>query len=149
MAENVLAAVDFSDTTDAVLAEAARYARALGAKLWLVHVATSRPEFVGYEIGAVYDRQAVADQLHREHRRLHELQDSLHAEGLDVASLLVPGVPAEKIVAEAQRLSTSLIVVGSHGHGALFDLIAGSACQGVIRHSSVPVLVVPSRGGAR
>jgi nucleotide-binding universal stress UspA family protein len=36
-----------------------------------------------------------------------------------------------------------LVVVGSHGHGALYNLLVGSVAEGVIRHSTVPVVVVP------
>jgi nucleotide-binding universal stress UspA family protein len=34
-------------------------------------------------------------------------------------------------------------VVGSHGHGSLYNLLVGSVAEGVIRHAGVPVVVVP------
>jgi nucleotide-binding universal stress UspA family protein len=49
------------------------------------------------------------------------------------------------ILAQADQLQADLIVVGSHGHGATYDLLVGSISSGVIRKSKVPVLVVPAR----
>ena len=39
----------------------------------------------------------------------------------------------------------ALIVLGSHGQSALYDLLVGSVSEGVVRASKVPVLLVPAR----
>lgn len=44
------------------------------------------------------------------------------------------------ILAEADRVGADLVAVGSHGHGAAYDLAIGSISAGVIRASSKPVL---------
>jgi nucleotide-binding universal stress UspA family protein len=38
-----------------------------------------------------------------------------------------------------------LIVIGSHGHGALYHLFAGDVASGILKDAKCPVLVVPSR----
>jgi hypothetical protein len=38
-----------------------------------------------------------------------------------------------------------MIVMGSHGHGALFNLLMGTVCNGVLRKARCPVVVVPAR----
>jgi nucleotide-binding universal stress UspA family protein len=145
MAGNILVPIDFSDVTETVLAQARRLADALGAKTWLIHVASARPDFLGYEVGPVNVRDSVARQLHKEHEQLQQYQDEFRAEGLIATALLVPGVPPKKILEEAERLKPDLIVIGSHGHGALFHLLAGSVCEGVLKHAPCPVVVVPAR----
>jgi len=40
-----------------------------------------------------------------------------------------------------------MIVVGSHGHGAVYDVLIGSYSAGIIRGSELPVVVVPVREG--
>jgi len=37
----------------------------------------------------------------------------------------------------------NLLVVGSHGHGAVYDLLVGSICNGLLKRAAIPVLVVP------
>ena len=145
MAQNIIAAVDFSDVTESVVARAAALAASMGARLWLIHVATPQPDFVGYEVGPVYIRDSVAQQLHSQHQRLHQMRQALHNQGLEVTAMLVSGTPVRKILNEAKRLDAAMIVMGSHGHGALFDLLMGSVCKGVLRKAACPVMIIPSR----
>ena len=46
---------------------------------------------------------------------------------------------------EAEILEAGLIVIGTHGHGAVYDVLIGSYSAGIIRKSKLPVLVVPVR----
>ncbi|MDP6636898.1 MAG: universal stress protein [Phycisphaerae bacterium] len=145
MSQNILAPIDFSDVTDAVIAKAAQLAKAMDAKIWLIHAAVPEPDFVGYEVGPEYIRDSAARHLREEHRTLGEYQEKLRAEGADVTAMLVPGEAVAKILQEADRLKADWIVLGSHGHGALYNLLAGSVCQGVLRKTGCPVVIVPSR----
>ena len=52
---------------------------------------------------------------------------------------------AKLILEEAERLEAEVIIMGSHGHGALYDLIVGSVTEGVLRKAKCPVLVLPSK----
>ena len=55
------------------------------------------------------------------------------------------GDPARQICRLASERDARLIVVGSHGWGALRRLVFGSVSTGVLHHAKQPVLVVPSR----
>jgi nucleotide-binding universal stress UspA family protein len=145
MQNNILAPIDFSDVTDAVVAKTAQLAKALDAKVWLIHAAVPEPDFVGYEVGPEYIRDSAARHLRDEHQKLGEYQEKLREEGVDVTAMLVPGDAVDKIIQEAQRLEIDWIVLGSHGHGALYNLLAGSVCQGVLSKAQCPVVIVPSR----
>ena len=60
---------------------------------------------------------------------------------VETLHLIGPIVPA--ILAEAGRQNAGMIVLGSHGHGAIYTILVGSVAEGVIRHAKIPVLVVP------
>ncbi len=144
---NIVAAIDFSDAASSVLAEAERFARALSAHVYLVHVAEPDPTFVGYEAGPPVVRDDMADTYRHEHRRLQEKAAKLRAAGIEATALLVQGPTVRTILDEARRLEAGLVVAGSHGHGAVYSLLVGSVSEGLIRHAPCPVLVVPARKG--
>jgi nucleotide-binding universal stress UspA family protein len=142
--KHILLPVDFSDVTPKAVEVAVHLARVFSASLTLLHVASPNPDFVGYEPGPQSVRDQVARHLHEEHRQLQELDRQVETAGLKSTALLVQGYPAEKILQEAARLGADLIVVGSHGRGALRQLLVGSVTDGVLRGAKCPVLVVPS-----
>lgn len=142
---NVLVPIDFSRVSERQLEVVARMAKGMKRRVYLLHVAEPEPDFVGFEPGPDVVRDQVADEYHREHRRLQALAEELREEGIDATALLVRGSIVETVLEKADELDASMIVVGSHGHGATYDLVVGSASAGVIRKAKVPVLVVPAR----
>lgn len=142
--KRLLVPVDFSDVTARVLAAGITIARAFGAEVIVLHVAPPEPEFIGYEPGPQSVRDQVAHALHAEHKQLAELERQVVAQGLRCNALLVQGYPVEKILSEMQRQSADMLIMGSHGRGALRHLLVGSVTDGVLRQSACPVLVVPA-----
>ena len=143
---NILVSVDFSDATPRILQAAGRLARALSGKLWLLHVAEAEPDFVGYEAGPDVVRDQVAREFRDEHRRIQEYADAMRDDGLAVTALLIRGPIVDTVMAEARRLDADMLIVGSHGYGAVYDLLVGSVSRGILKHADIPVLVVPVRG---
>ena len=45
-------------------------------------------------------------------------------------------------MALAQKIKPDLILMGSHGHGSLGNLVMGSVATKVMAHTKVPVLLV-------
>jgi len=56
--------------------------------------------------------------------------------------LIKHGTPAEVIVQTAQEQNCDLIVMGTHGHGVIADVLVGSTAKWVVRKSPIPVLVI-------
>ena len=56
--------------------------------------------------------------------------------------LIKPGAPAETIVQTAKDQNCDLIVMGTHGHGAIADVLIGSTARWVVKHSPIPALVI-------
>ena len=144
--KTILVPIDFSDTTAPVLAEAQVLAKALGGGLVLLKVAEPEPDFVGFEPGPQTVRVAVAHDYRAEHVKLDELKAQAAASGLAVTALHVQGPIVEKILDLAAERGAGMIVMGSHGHGALYELLVGSITQGVLKGAKCPVVVVPAVG---
>ncbi|MCK7593037.1 universal stress protein [Pseudomarimonas salicorniae] len=141
----LLVALDLSGSSAQVLEVAKGMARATAASLWLLHVAEPEPDFVGYEAGPQVVRDQVAEAHRRDHGQIQAHARALRDEGMEVTALQIQGSIAQAILDEAERLAVDLIIMGTHGHGAVFDLIVGSTSQAVLRSSALPVLLVPVR----
>jgi nucleotide-binding universal stress UspA family protein len=135
----ILAPVDFSLRSAAVLAEAGRLARQRDARLIALHVVdfgrVKSPEELG--VGE------------RERRARAELQEFASAAALptDAETLVTAGPAAEEIVRIAAKFGAGLIVMAPSSHTTLERLMLGSVCRPVIRTAPCPVLVHRAAAG--
>jgi nucleotide-binding universal stress UspA family protein len=53
------------------------------------------------------------------------------------------GNPYEAILRVAKEWEADLIVLGTHGRTGLSHLLIGSVAEKVIRHSTIPIFIVP------
>lgn len=65
--------------------------------------------------------------------------------GIDVSFLVWTGDPGDQIVEAAEAENVDMVVVGSHGRGAVGRLFLGSVSEHVVRNARCPVLVVRPR----
>lgn len=141
----LLVAVDLSPVSDAMLDAVRTVPRRDGLDVVIVHVAEPDPDFVGWEAGPGVVREQVAAEFQRERRAVETMARSLRDDGIEATGLVVQGPIVATILDEVERRGADVVVVGSHGHGAAYDLAIGSVSSGVIRKSPRPVLVVPAR----
>ncbi len=142
--KTILVPVDFSDVTAHVVATARKFAAAFESRIILLNVAEPEPDFVGFEAGPPNVRMAVARDFKVEHQRLEQLKTECAESGAEVIALHIQGPIVEKVLHEVGAQQADLIVMGSHGHGALYDLLVGSVTNGVIKGAPCPVVVVPA-----
>lgn len=136
----MLVPVDFSGATATTVATAVSVAKACAGEIVLVHVITPPLENIQYPV--LNDdtwEQAIA--LAR--RNLNRILASVHAEGVSASAKAIGGFPVETILAQGRECRADMVVMGSHGHTAIYDLLVGSTSSGVLRGSSCPVLLVP------
>ena len=110
------------------------------AELILLHVVdTAMTRVLGSETA---DRETAADE-----RYLSDLVDALRNRGYSSRSVLLYGPdPAGELVAHLRRDPVDLLVVGSHGHGMVRDLLLGQTVDRVRHRLDVPMLIArPNR----
>jgi len=142
--KTILAPVDFSGATDAVVGEAIALARALDGRVVLLTVI--QPPAITNEYSALMDNLAeiVAAGEKNAARRLAELEAGLQAERIPVETVQINGAPIRTIADQARKVGADYIVMGSHGHTALYDLLVGSTTHGVLMRASCPVVITPA-----
>lgn len=161
----ILVPIDFSDVTEAVVAAATEFAKVYQAEILLLHIATDDsstvesftvgpgmgatggggaftymgPTFLPLEKEASTGDEEEMPQLRRWARKVMQ-------EDLKVQAIHGVGQPHRAILEHIEHDRVDLVVMGSHGHGSLHNLLVGSVAEQVLRKSPVPVLLVPAPG---
>lgn len=147
----ILVPVDGTPTSTKGLKAAIKLAKESGARLMLLHVveeyaAFAAPE-VGVNIGAILDAMRAGGK-----RTLARIAKGAQRAGVRPQTALVEnfgGRVADAVIAEAKRWKADLIVMGTHGRRGVQRALLGSDAELVVRHSPVPVLMVPAAGRTR
>jgi nucleotide-binding universal stress UspA family protein len=135
--KRILTAVDFSDTSDKAFDYALSFARVFGAEVIALHVLEDPIVY------APTTGQAWRDEFERTaQERLDAVLNKHTCEGVDVRGVLAQGTPFFEIINAANSENCDLIILGSHGHGAIEHLLLGSVAEKVVRKAKRPVLVV-------
>jgi len=143
----ILFPTDFSDCSRRAQEYAASLAEQYQAELHLLHVLTDLTSFVGNG-GAMF---SVPDSYYAEQKlaaedALSRLLPTEWMAGRQVTCATRLGNPFVEIVAYAKEQEIDLIVIGTHGHGALMHMLLGSVAERVVRMASCPVLTVRPAG---
>jgi nucleotide-binding universal stress UspA family protein len=93
--------------------------------------------------------EATAESLSAPDSRLKALAEPLEAAGLNVEIITLIGLAIDDILEQAQKHHADYIILGSHGHGALYHLFSGSVVTGVLKRAKRPIIVVPSKSETR
>lgn len=145
----ILVPMDTSRSAERVLEGAAKLAGGVAGRLLLFHVvepvATYVPVGASMDVIATTPPMVGPDQSQAAIKRLEELAGPLRAGGLEVECDAIVGMAVDEILERARSRGVDYIVLGSHGHGALFHLFSGSVVTGVLKHTPCPVVVVPVR----
>ena len=140
----ILACIDLSDSTDIVMEKTEELAKGLSARVWLLHNALPEPDKIEFKVDPIAAREELAKRFINEHRQIQDIAERLRKAGIETTALLVHGNTVETILKEAEDLDVDMIVVGSHGHGAMYQLLVGAVSEGVLHNSQVPVLIIPT-----
>ncbi|MFO0675827.1 MAG: universal stress protein [Polyangiaceae bacterium] len=144
--KSILVATDFGPTSEQALDYAMHLARAVGARVTVVHtydipsVGLAQGALVGTSemiASVVADAQAALDGA------LARRKDS----GVAMNALLESGDPREVIHAVAEKIGADLVVMGTHGRRGLSRWLIGSVAESVVRTSTRPVLTVRGPNG--
>lgn len=138
MYQTILVAVDGSDHSLRALQHAAKLARALNSRLFLVHAYPSTTDIVGYSDFT----SLVARRKEKGQEVLNTMRAGLEDPDLALEEVLLEGPEAEAVLNAAEAHEADLIVIGSRGLGAVKRWLLGSFSQKVSHLAHCPVLLV-------
>ena len=138
----ILLPVDFPSPSPGMIHQATFLARHFHSEIILLHVVPP----LNYPAGMLESgHELTARDLHAEiiQRAQKELDQSLRSEldGIAVKRLLLRGDPAKEIARMARDEKVGLIVMSTHGRGALYRFLLGSVATKVLHDSDCPVWV--------
>ena len=139
----VLVPVDFSETSDVALRYGKALATAFGASLQVIHVVQepyAQPwavEAYGFSLATLQE-----DWMKEAAAKLDEAVTAEERVALKATTSTVLGHPVAEILRHAAEQNVDLIVMGTHGRGALGHMVMGSVAERVVRRAPCPVLTV-------
>lgn len=83
-----------------------------------------------------------AEDIEGLERFLHEMKDK-YSEGIETGIHVLQGNIREGVLLMAERCQSELIISGTHARTGLERFFSGSVSEDILRHASVPMLIVP------
>ncbi len=145
MGATVLSAIDYAKPSRSALRAASLIARETEKKLAVVHVVDN--PYIPYlhmMDADPEDDSALRELLEGAPEELTAFVEGELGEEVAYSSEVLFGAISERIAEHATAVGAGIVVVASHGHGALGRVVMGSVAEGLVQKAAVDVLVVRS-----
>ena len=144
MYSRIVVTLDGSSIAEEALARAIEMAKLTKAPLHLVRVADVHSVERSVATGAAFDYVAMGELIDAEVEAatsyIAAKSEELIAQGLKVTSAVLTG-PVTRAILDQQKRG-DLIVIASHGRTGLSRWFLGSVAEEVVRHATVPILLI-------
>ncbi len=138
MYKRILVAYDGSDGARAALKQGIALAEALDAELGCVLVEEHLPHYAA----SISEVKGAKEEIDTHFRALaKQARDLAALSGIDMETVVRQGHEVETIVTTAKDGHFELLVIGYHGHSAIFGRIMGSTAQSIVRLAPCSVLL--------
>jgi len=145
--KKVLFCTDFSKNSDCAFDYAFGIAKRDEGVLYILHVIPTTPDPYNLE------RWLTKEELDRVKATLREDREKIYndqylshiKDKTKVRIVTESGREDEKILEFAQKEKIDIIVIGTHGRTGIERLFIGSVAEKIIRHSPIPVFIIPCR----
>jgi nucleotide-binding universal stress UspA family protein len=142
--KNILIPVDLSEVTEKSIKEGIKLARAMGSRLHILHVIDRN-----ILIMPCFPGEPVYVPEHFIKHQDNDMFPGIYEEMLKKESIrhdvkIKEGSPELEILTMADDIDADLIIMGSHGHGAIYHLLLGSVSENVLKSAKCPVMLVKS-----
>ncbi len=152
--KKVLIALDYDPSAQKVAETGFAMAKAMKAEVIIMHVmsdpvhysSTGYDPIMGYAgfINIAQMQKSSNDELIKASQEFLD-KTKLHLGDNTIQTLVEDGDCAEAILKVAKNHHAEVIVMGSHSHRWLENILMGSATESVLHHTTKPLFIVPTK----
>jgi nucleotide-binding universal stress UspA family protein len=152
--EKILVAIDYHPTAQKIAETGFALAKSMGAKMILMHVIPDKLYYastvyspimgfggftsIDFLMPGMIDELKKASQDFLDKTRQYLGDENIH-------TILTEGNVADSILHTAKKLSVDIVVTGSHSQRWLEKIIMGSVTEKLLRETTIPLLVIPTK----
>lgn len=145
MFKKVLCPVDFSEFTAEIVQYAHDIAKKYGAELHMLHVLPNLTYYTPYE-SFLTPENLIAIEKSIQSEVDNDFTNLLKHLDVKVKKVMKEGVVFLEIINYIKAESIDLVVMGTHGRGAIEHILIGSVAEKVVRKSPCPVMTIRPKG---
>ncbi|MCK6604430.1 MAG: universal stress protein [Ignavibacteriaceae bacterium] len=140
--KKILVPIDFSDFSKNAFKYSLSFAKQHNAAITLVYV--MEPVFYppDLSLGQITLPAVDLDMEGKAREELEKVADLARNEGVAAATIIKMGKPFVEIIDTAREEDSDLIIISTHGHSGMEQILFGSTADKVVRKAPCPVLVI-------
>ena len=138
--KRILVPIDGSKHADLAIEKAREFSEVFGSTVVLLHVNDFHQHMFNYNAGVEQNFIELFDQVST--NILEVGKEKLSSLGGRVETVKLEGSVANIIIEYANKNDFDMVIIGSHGKGAIHDFLMGGVAHKIILHVNKPVLVV-------
>lgn len=152
--KKVLIALDYYPTAQIVAETGYQIAKAMNAQVILLHVTSDASYYSSLNYSPIMGfggfNSVDTVQTDNGEELVKVAQGYLnkskrHLGDKKVQTVVKSGALGETILNTASEVEADIIVMGTHSRRGLEKILVGSVAENVLRHSSIPVLIIPTK----
>ena len=148
--KKIIIALDYNPSAQKVAETGYAFAKAAGARVGLVHIITN-PEYYAIEYSPIMgyrgfyseNSNQISGEINDEAKKFL-IASAQHLNDNSIETFILEGDTADRILDFGKEWDADLIVMGSHRHHGLQKLFTQDIAAYVLKHSTVPLLIIPT-----
>ncbi len=152
--KKILIAIDYNPTATGIAESGYSLAKSMNAEVILLHVVADYTYYSSLDYSPVLGFDSFSNLGAIQTNTVLELQNAAkdylekiktHLGDHSIQTLVKEGDTGDAILDAANESNADIIVMGTHGRRGLDKILMGSVAEKVLRHSKVPMFIIPSK----
>lgn len=150
--KKILIAIDYNPTAQHIAESGYSLAKSMNAEVTILHVVADYTYYSSLDYSPVLGFDSFSNLGALQSNTVIELQNAAkdylekiknHLGDESIRTLVKEGDTGDAVLSAAKELNVDIIVMGTHGRRGLDKILMGSVAEKVLRHSEVPMFIIP------